>query len=154
MAGNVAERLEALGIVLPEPAPPVASYVGFVRQDSLILVSGQLPLAKGVLARKGLLGRDVTLEQGVEAARLCAINILAQVRLACNGDFDDVRCLRLGGFVASTPEFADHPRVINGASDLIVDVFGEKGRHARAAIGVAALPMNACVEVDGIFVLV
>jgi enamine deaminase RidA (YjgF/YER057c/UK114 family) len=152
MPQSIATRLTELGISLPQPPAPVASYVGFVRQGNLVFVSGQLPLVDGKLITTGLLGRDVTLEQGIEAARICAVNILAQVNVACDGDLDRVQhCVRLGGFVASMPDFTDHPKVINGASELMADIFGKNGQHARAAVGVAALPMNACVEIEGLF---
>ena len=152
MANTVAERLKSLGIDLPQPPKPVASYVGFVRHGDLVFVSGQLPLVEGMLTMSGLLGRNVTIEQGAEAARICAINLLAQVSAACGGDLERViRCVRLGGFVACVPEFTDHPKVVNGASNLIGDVLGESGAHARAAVGVPSLPLNACVEVDAVF---
>ncbi len=154
MTQTISERLKAMGIELAEPAAPVASYVGFVRQGDLVFVSGQLPFVDGKVSRTGLLGQDVSVEEGAEAAKVCAINLLAQINQACEGDLERVvRCVRLGGFVASTPTFTDHPKVINGASDLIGAVLGEKGAHARAAVGVAALPLNACVEVDGIFAI-
>jgi len=152
MTQTIAGRLQSMGVTLPKPATPVASYVGFVRQGDLVYVSGQLPFVGGKLTKTGLLGQDVTVEEGAEEARICAINLLAQVNKACEGDLERVvRCVRLGGFVASTPAFADHPKVINGASDFVGAVFGEKGAHARAAVGVAALPLNACVEVEGLF---
>jgi enamine deaminase RidA (YjgF/YER057c/UK114 family) len=152
MAESVAERLSSLGIDLPQPSKPLAAYVGFVRHGDLVFVSGQLPLVEGMVTMSGLLGRNVTIEQGAEAARVCAINLLAQVNAACNGDLDRVvRCVRLGGFVACVPEFTDHPKVVNGASNLMAEVFGENGSHARAAVGVPSLPLNACVEVDGVF---
>lgn len=154
MAGTIEAKLAEMGIELAEPPKPVASYVGFVRQGDLVFISGQLPFADGKLSATGLLGKDVSLEDATAAARQCAINLLAQVKAACDGDLDRiVRCVRLGGFVASTPDFTDHPKVINGASDLIGEVLGEKGAHARAAVGVAALPLNTCVEVDGIFAI-
>ena len=154
MTQSIADKLESLGIELPEPAAPVASYVGFVRHGDLVFVSGQLPFVAGKLAKTGLLGRDVTVEEGAAAARICAINLLVQVKQACEGDLERVeRCVRLGGFVASMPDFTDHPKVINGASDLIGEVLGKKGVHARAAVGVAALPLSACVEVEGLFAI-
>lgn len=154
MTQTVADRLKSMGVVLPEPAAPVASYVGFVRHGDLVYVSGQLPFVDGKLTRTGLLGENIAIEEGAEQAKLCAINLLAQVRKACEGDLERVeRCVRLGGFVASTPTFTDHPKVINGASDFIGAALGEKGAHARAAVGVAALPLNACVEVEGLFAI-
>lgn len=154
MTQTAAERLEAMGVELPQPAKPVASYVGFGRQGQLLFVSGQLPLVGGIVSKTGLLGQDVTIEQGAEAARICAINLLAQVKIACDGDLERVeRCVRLGAFVASVPTFGDQPKVANGASDLMVQAFGDKGQHARAAVGVASLPLNACVEVEGLFAI-
>ncbi|ABD88855.1 RidA family protein [Rhodopseudomonas palustris] len=152
MAGTVEQKLAAQGVVLHEPASPVANYVGFVRSGNLLFVSGQVCFdPQGQLIAKGKLGVDVTIEQGVAAARGCAINILAQVKAAL-GDLDKVvRVVRLGGFVNSPPDFIDAPKVVNGASDLMVAAFGDKGRHARAAVGVAALPADAAVEVDAVF---
>ncbi|MEL7430484.1 MAG: RidA family protein [Pseudomonadota bacterium] len=151
---TIEARLSEMGITIPEPAAPVASYVGHVVHSGLVFVSGQLPLANGKLTQTGILGHGVSIEEGAAAARICAINILAQVKVACGGDLEKiVRCIRLGGFVASAPDFTDHPKVINGASDFIGDVLGEKGAHARAAVGVAALPMNASVEVEATFAI-
>ncbi len=148
----IAENLSKLGIVLPEPPTPLASYVGFVRHGDLVFVSGQIPMQDGVITQTGLLGAGVTIEEAAAAARICAINILAQVNIACEGDLERiVQCIKLGGFVASTPDFGDHPKVINGASDFMSEALGKRGAHARAAIGVAALPMNVSVEVEAIF---
>ena len=135
----------------PQPAP-VANYVAFVRTGSLLVVSGQICLgADGKLVAKGKLGDNVSIEDGQKAARACAINLLAQVKAAI-GDLDKlVRVVRLGGFINSTPTFLDGPKVMNGASDLMVEVFGDKGRHARTTIGVASLPVDAAVEVEGLF---
>lgn len=148
-----ADRLRDLGINLPNPAKPVASYVGYRTIGDMVTISGQLPLKDGKLSQTGLLGDGVSVEQGQAAARLCAINILAQLNAATGGDLSQVRaCVRLGGFVASAPSFTDQPKVINGASDLMVEVLGpEIGSHARAAVGVAQLPMGASVEVDALF---
>ncbi len=152
MAGTVEQKLAAQGIVLNGPVAPVANYVGFVRNGNLLICSGQICLgADGKLIAKGKLGKEVTVEHGVAAARGCAINLLAQVKAAL-GDLDKVtRVVRLGGFVNSTPEFTDGPKVLNGASDLMVAVFGDKGRHARSTVGVASLPADAAVEVEAIF---
>jgi enamine deaminase RidA (YjgF/YER057c/UK114 family) len=151
MASKIDDKLKSLGITLPELAAPVANYVPFTISGNTLYISGQLPGAGPSLV-KGTLGKGMTVEQGRDAAKLCAISILAQAKAALKGDLDRVvRCLRLGGFVASTAEFTDHPKVVNGASDLIVEVFGDAGRHARAAVGVAALPLGAAVEVDAIF---
>jgi len=151
---NIETRLSEMGIVIPEPAVPVASYVGHVVHNGVVTVSGQLPLANGALSQTGLLGAGVSIEEGAAAAKVCAINILAQIKVACGGDLERiVRCIRLGGFVASTPDFTDHPKVINGASDFMGQVLGDRGEHARAAVGVAALPLNASVEVEATFAI-
>ncbi len=152
MAGTVEQKLAAQGVVLHEPASPVANYVGFVRTGNLLFVSGQVCVnPDGKLIAKGKLGAGVTVEQGNAAARGCAINLLAQLKAAL-GDLDKVvRVVRLGGFVNSAPDFLDGPKVLNGASDLMVAAFGDKGRHARTTVGVASLPSDAAVEVEGIF---
>jgi enamine deaminase RidA (YjgF/YER057c/UK114 family) len=151
MAGMVERKLSELGISLPTPASPVANYIPFVRAGTLLFVSGQLCLdASGKPVAKGKLGAGVSLDDGQKAARACAINVLAQVKSAL-GDLDRVaRVVRLGGFINSNPGFLDGPKVMNGASDLMVEVFGDKGRHARTTVGVAVLPGDAAVEVDAI----
>jgi enamine deaminase RidA (YjgF/YER057c/UK114 family) len=152
MAGQVDSKLRELGIALKEAPAPVANYVPFVRSGSTLVVSGQLCFeADGKLAAKGQLGGDVSIEEGQKAARACAVNLLAQVKAAV-GDLDKVvRVVRLGGFINSAAGFTEGPKVMNGASDLMVAVFGDKGRHARSAVGVAALPADAAVEVEGLF---
>jgi enamine deaminase RidA (YjgF/YER057c/UK114 family) len=152
MAGTVEKKLAELGIVLPTPATPVANYIPFVRVGALLFVSGQICLdASGKLVAKGKLGDGVSVEDGQKAARACAINVLAQVKAAL-GDLDQVKQVaRLGGFINSSPSFLDGPKVMNGASDLMVAVLGDKGRHARTTVGVAVLPADAAVEVEGIF---
>jgi enamine deaminase RidA (YjgF/YER057c/UK114 family) len=152
MAGTVEQKLAAQGVVLHEPVSPVANYVGFVRTGNLLFVSGQVCVnPEGKLIAKGKLGAGVTIEEGNAAARGCAINLLAQIKAAL-GDLDKVvRVVRLGGFVNSAPDFLDGPKVLNGASDLMVLAFGDKGRHARTTVGVAALPADAAVEVEGLF---
>jgi enamine deaminase RidA (YjgF/YER057c/UK114 family) len=152
MAGTVEKKLTELGIVLPTPATPVANYIPFVRVGALLFVSGQICLdASGKLVAKGRLGDGVSVEDGQKAARACAINVLAQVKAAL-GDLDRVKQVaRLGGFINSSPSFLEGPKVMNGASDLMVAVLGDKGRHARTTVGVAALPADAAVEVEGIF---
>ncbi|MDE1153045.1 MAG: RidA family protein [Micavibrio sp.] len=151
MSAEIQNRLTALGITLPQLAAPLANYVPFTISGNTLYISGQLPSKDGQVM-KGLLGDNTSVEQGQEAARLCAINIIAQASAALGGDLGRVvRCLRLGGFVASTQSFFDQPKVINGASDLIVAVFADAGKHARAAVGVSALPLGAAVEVDAIF---
>lgn len=152
MSGTVEKKLEELGIVLPTPAAPVANYVGFVRTGRILVVSGQLCFdLDGKLVAKGKLGGAVSIEAGQRAARACAVNLIAQVKAAL-GDLDKVvRVVRLGGFINSQPDFLDGPKVMNGASDFVVSVFGEKGRHARTTVGVSVLPMDAAVEVEGMF---
>jgi len=152
MPGMIESKLTELGLTLPALAAPIANYVGFVRTGDLLFVSGQLCLgADGKLVAKGKLGAEVSIEDGQKAARACAINLLAQIKAAV-GDLDRVvRVVRLGGFISSVPSFLDGPKVMNGASDLMVTVFGDKGRHARTTIGVAVLPLEAAVEVEGLF---
>jgi enamine deaminase RidA (YjgF/YER057c/UK114 family) len=152
MAGSVEKKLTSLGIALPTPASPIANYVPFVRSGNMLIVSGQLCFGlDGNLVAKGQLGGDVSMENGQKAARACAINLLAQLKTAV-GDLDKVtRVVRLGGFINSTSGFTDGPKVMNGASDLMVEAFGDKGRHARSTVGVAALPADAAVEVEGLF---
>ena len=149
---QVEKKLADLGIALPTPAAPVANYIPFVRTGSLLFVSGQICLGRdGKLAAKGKLGGGVSVEDGQQAARTCAINLIAQLKAAV-GDLDKVvKVVRLGGFINSEPTFLDGPKVMNGASDLMVEVFGDKGRHARTTVGVAALPADAAVEVEGLF---
>ncbi|MGF1475001.1 MAG: RidA family protein [Geminicoccaceae bacterium] len=148
----IKERLAENGLELPEAVAPVANYVPFVRDGSVLYVSGQVPMRDGRIAVTGKLGGGVSIEQGQEAARICVLNLLAQVGAALDGDWSRLeRCLKLVGFVASAPDFTDQPKVINGASDLMVDVLGENGRHARSAVGVAALPLDSAVEVEAIF---
>ncbi len=152
MSGNTpAGRLQALGIVLPAAAAPVANYVAAVRSGGLLVVSGQLPLVEGRLSASGKLGGGVTVEKGAEAARWCMINVIAQVEAALGGLHAVRRVVRLGGFVACTPDFTQHATVMNGASDLAVAVFGEAGRHARSTVGVPSLPLDAPVEVEALF---
>ena len=150
--GAIDKKLADLGITLPTPAAPVANYVPFVRSGNTLVISGQLCLGgDGKPVAKGQLGGAVSIEDGTKAARACAINVLAQVKAAL-GDLDKVtRVVRLGGFINSAPGFPDGPKVMNGASDLMVEVFGDKGRHARSTVGVSALPLDAAVEVEGTF---
>lgn len=151
MPTDIDQRLDALGIALPEAPAPAANYVPFIISGNLVFVSGQISRDEGGLIA-GKLGAGTTVIQGQAAARACAIALLAQVKTACRGDLDRVaRVVKLTGFVNSTPDFTDHPAVINGASDLIAEVFGERGGHARAAVGVASLPLGVAVEVEGIF---
>jgi len=154
MAGRIEQRLKDLGITLPAPAAPIANYVPFAVTGKLVVISGQIPLAEGKVAFAGKVGVEVTPEQGREAARLCFINLLAQLKAAAGGDLDRVkRVVRLGGFIAAPAAFTSHAAVMNGASDLAVEVFGDAGRHARTTIGVPSLPADAAVEVEGMFEL-
>lgn len=152
MTGAIEKKLNDLGITLPAPAAPVANYVAFVRSGNLLTVSGQICFGPdGKLVAAGQLGDSVSMEDGQKAARACAINLIAQVKAAL-GDLDKVvRVVRLGGFINSASGYPDGPKVMNGASDLMVEVFGDKGRHARSTVGVSALPANAAVEVEGLF---
>ncbi len=144
-------RLAELGIDLPEPVAPVANYVPFVRTGNQVIISGQISIGKDGLV-KGTLGGDMDIAAGQAAARLCAINLISQIKAACDGDLSRVkRVVKLGGFVAATADFTDIPQVINGCSDLMVEVFGDAGRHARSAVSCPVLPLGAAVEVDGIF---
>jgi enamine deaminase RidA (YjgF/YER057c/UK114 family) len=152
MPGKIDARLAELGIALPEPAAPAGAYVPYVVTGSLVFVAGQITLENGEIKYKGRLGESMGVDEGYAAARLCGLNLLAQVRGACAGDLDRVkRVVRLGGFVNSAAVFTDQAKVINGASDLMVEVFGDPGRHARAAVGAPSLPLGVSVEVDGIF---
>jgi enamine deaminase RidA (YjgF/YER057c/UK114 family) len=152
MSGKIEARLKELDIELPQPGAPVANYVPYTVSGNLIFVSGQLCVWNGELRFIGKLGAGVAIADGQAAARLCALNILAHLRVACGGDLDRVRrCLRLGGFVNCTPEFTDMPQVVNGASNLMVEVFGDIGHHARAAVGMNSLPGGVAVEVEAVF---
>jgi enamine deaminase RidA (YjgF/YER057c/UK114 family) len=154
MSSAVDKRLAELGIVLPSPGAPGGNYVPFVAAGDLVFMAGQVARAEGKMAYAGKVGRDLSVEQGQAAARLCALNLLAQLKVACDGNLDRVaRCVRLGGFVNCTPDFKDQPKVVNGASDLMIEVFGERGKHARTAVGVPALPSDSAVEVEAVFQL-
>ena len=151
MSDSIASRLQSLGISLPDAAAPAANYVPCMRTGDLLFISGQLPIGPDGLTHTGKLGAGISVEDGQIAARQCAINILAQARAALDGDLEQIRqIVRITGFVASQPEFVEQHLVINGASDLLVDVLGERGRHSRAAVGMACLPLDAAVEVDAI----
>ncbi len=152
MANKVDARLSELGITIPDAPAPAANYLPFTTTGNLVFVSGQVPFVDGKLTRTGRVGEDASLEDGYEQARICAINLIAQVKVACGGDLDRVkRVVKLGGFVASAPDFTGQPGVVNGASDLMAEVFGEAGKHARFAVGANTLPLGCLVEVDGIF---
>ncbi len=151
MTGAIDNRLSALGIQLPEVTAPVANYVPFVQIGPLVYISGQLPVKDGSLLHIGIVGDTVSAEEAAVAAQQCALNIIAQLKFACDGDLDRVtRIIKISGFVASIPAFTGHPAVINGASDVIVKIFGEVGRHARAAVGCPSLPLGAPVEIEAI----
>ena len=148
---SIEARLKELGVTLPDAPAPVANYVGFVQTGNLVHVSGQISADENGPI-KGKLGADLSVEQGAEAARRCAISLLSQVKKACGGDLGRVqRLVKLVGFVNSTPDFVDQPKVINGASDFMVEVLGDKGRHARAAVSANSLPLGVAVEIDAIF---
>lgn len=151
MSDTIDSRLSTLGINLPEAATPAANYVSYVISGNLLYLSGQLPMENGKIAVTGLLGGEVELAAGQRAAELCAINILAQAKAALDGDLSRiVKVIKLNGFIASAPGFTDQHLVMNGASNLIANVLGDAGKHARAAVGMAALPLNAAVEVDAV----
>lgn len=152
MAGKIEKRLQELGIELPAAPAPVASYVPFVVAGNLVFVSGQVPLVNGEIKHVGRVGAGLSLEDGQAAARTVGLNLIAQIKQACGGDLDRVvRVVKLGGFVNCTPDFTDLPKVINGASDLMSEVFGEKGAHARFAVGAPSLPLGASVEIEAVF---
>ena len=149
---EIEKKLGDLGIVVPEAPLPAANYVPFVLSGGLLFVSGQLPMEDGAIAVRGKLGGEVSLEEGVRAARLCAINILAVAKKALAGDWERIRSLvKIGGFVSCVPDFTKHPLVVNGASDLLAEVLGERGRHARFAVGAPSLPLDVAVEIEAIF---
>lgn len=149
MSKEISDRLAELGITLPVAAAPAANYLPYTISGNILYLSGQLPMENGRIAVTGIVGKDVELDAAKRAAELCAINILAQASSALSGDLGRIkRIIKINGFVASTPDFTSQHLVINGASDLLVKVLGEPGKHARAAVGMAALPLNAAVEID------
>lgn len=149
---DIREKLRELGYELPAVAAPAANYVPWVIAGDLLFVSGQIPFLNGQKMHLGRVGEDLSLEEGVEAARACALNILAQANSAVNGDWSRIkRCVKLGGFVNCTPDFTDHPKIVNGASDLIGALMGESGKHARFAVGASSLPLGVAVEIEAIF---
>lgn len=152
MSGKIDQRLKDLDIELPQPSTPGANYVPYVRAGSLLFMTGQLSQWNGERRFIGKLGREFGIEEGQKAARLCALNLIAQVRAALGSDLDRVKqCVRVAGFVNSVPEFTGQSQVINGASDVFVEIFGDAGRHARMAVGVSALPYDVAVEVEAVF---
>ena len=151
MAGTINARLTELGIDLPDAPVPAANYVPYVVSDNLIFVAGQVPIWNGEVKFVGKIGEDLSTEDGIAAARLCVLNIIAQAKAALDGDLDRiVRFVKIGGFVSASSAFRDHPKVVNGASDLLVEIFGESGRHARFAVGAGSLPLGVGVEVDAV----
>ncbi|MCV2881650.1 RidA family protein [Actibacterium sp. XHP0104] len=153
MPGQIETRLAELGVQLPAAPAPAANYVPYVVVGNMVHVSGQIPMADGAFMI-GKLGADATIEQGTAAARQCAIALLAQVKAACGGDLDRLeKVVKLTAFVNSTPDFGDQPKVVNGASDFLVEALGDKGRHARAAVSAASLPFGVAVEIDGVFLI-
>ena len=152
MTSNIETRLTEQQIELPQATSAVANYVPFVLSGNTVYISGQITIWNGDLRYQGKLGKGVSLDEGYRAARLCGLNLLAQLKNACGGDLERVRrVIKLGGFVNCSQDFTDHPKVINGASDLMLDVFGDAGRHARFAVGVSSLPLGVAVEIDGTF---
>ena len=152
MNGRIAARLKDLGMTLPTPAIPQGSYVPWVRTGALLFISGQITLGAKGLEYVGIVGADINLEDARRAARLAGLNVIAQAAMALDGDLDRVkRVVKLTGFVNAAPGFTQHPEVVNGASDLFVEVFGEAGLHARAAVGVSSLPRNVAVEIEAVF---
>lgn len=152
MAGEIESTIARLGLVLPPTPKPVANYVPFVVTGPLVFISGQITVGPNGLEYIGRVGEDFDIPTAQKAARLCTLNVIAQLRAACDSDLDRVkRCVRLGGFINAIPEFKDHSAVVNGASDLIAEVFGERGRHARTSLGVASLPFGVAVEIEALF---
>lgn len=149
MPAKIDVRLAELGLTLPEPMNPAANYLPFVADGNIVYISGQLPLRDGALIT-GKLGDDVSIEDGVSAARACGLSLIAQMKVAANGDLDRVRVLKLVGFVNSTADFTEQPKIINGASDLMAEVFGEAGKHARSAVSAGSLPFGVAVEIEAI----
>ena len=155
MAGKIETRLQELAIELPEAAAPAANYIPYVVSGKLIFIAGQITFKDGKIEYTGKVGEDLSVDDGYQAARLCGLNLLAQAKAAAGGDLDWIkRVVKLGGFVNSGPDFSNQPEVINGASDLMVDIFGDNGKHARFAVSAGSLPRNVAVEIDGIFELV
>ena len=149
---NIEKKLKELNIELPNAPDPVGAYVAFKKVNNLLFISGQLPISNDGKMIKGQIGKDLTLEDGQKASKLCVINILAQVKKALNGDLNNIKnCVKITGFVNSTNDFKDQPKVINPASETLSAVFGDKGKHARVAISANSLPLGAAVEIDAIF---
>ena len=146
------KRIKDLKLEIPKAPDPVGAYVAYQKKDNLVFISGQISLGRDGKLIKGKVGKELSLEEGQKAAYACGINIISQIKSACNGNLNKVkRVVKLGGFVASTPDFTDQPKIINGASDLFVKIFGEKGKHSRFAVGTSSLPLNVPVEIEGVF---
>ena len=149
---SVEENLKKYSIVLEDAPSPAGNYVPFVKVNNLIFISGQLPFKNGVVPKTGIVGIDISIEEAIEMSKLCALSLLSQLKVACNGNLNKVqRVVKLGGFVASSSQFVNQPKIINSASEIMVNVFGEIGKHSRFAVGVSSLPLNAPVEIEGIF---
>ncbi|MFT6331794.1 MAG: enamine deaminase RidA (YjgF/YER057c/UK114 family) [Lentimonas sp.] len=149
---TINENIKKAGIILPKPISPIANYLPFVRAQNRIFISGQLPIADGEVKFVGKLGKNISIEEGQKAAKICVTNIVANLKTACNGNLELVaRCIKLGVFINAADDFESHPLVANGASDLMVEIFGEAGKHSRFAVGVGSLPRGASVEIDAIF---
>ena len=152
MLDDIENKLKLMGIELPNINPPVANYVSYVKTGNLVFISGQVCKWNGQLKYAGKLGKDFSITQGQDAAKICALNLIAQAKQACNGDLGKIkRLVKLNVFVNSTEDFVEQPQVANGASDLMVEIFGEKGEHSRAAVSCPALPSNTAVEIDAVF---
>lgn len=152
MAGKIDQRLDEMGIVLPEPATPAANYVPFVVSGPLVFIAGQIPFWNGEILHIGKVGAEISVEEAKQAARVCGLNLIAQLKSACSGDLDRViQCVKIGVFVNCVDGFKQQPEIANGVSDLMVELFGEAGRHARFAVGTNALPRNCATESDAVF---
>ena len=152
---SIENNLKKHSIVLSEASAPAGSYVPFIVSNNLVFISGQLPLRDGVIPKTGIVGDNVSIEEAIEMSKLCALSLLSQLKVACDGDLNRVkRVVKLGGFVASSPKFTDQPRIINSASEIMVKIFGENGKHSRFAVGASSLPLNAPVEIEGIFEII
>lgn len=152
MAGKIEKRLNELGIILPNPASPAANYVPFIVTNNLVFIAGQIPFWNGDILHIGKVGAEISVEEAIKSARVCGLNLLAQVKEACEGDLDRVnKCVKIGVFVNCVDSFQQQPQIANGVSDLMVEVFGEAGRHARFAVGTNALPRNCATESDAVF---
>ncbi len=152
---SIENNLKKYSIVLDEAAAPAGNYVPFVISNNLVFISGQLPFRNGIIPKTGIVGDDVSIEEAIEMSKLCALSLLSQLKVACDGNLNRIkRVVKLGGFVASSPKFTDQPKIINSASEIMVKIFGENGKHSRFAVGVSSLPLNAPVEIEGIFEII